>query len=59
METRLRNRKTDSEEKIIERIQKAEREFKFSKDFDNILVNDNLENAKKEAYLLVKNFINK
>ena len=57
MEKRLRNRKTDSEEKIIERIAKAERELKFAKDFDVILINDDLEKAKKEAYDLVKKFI--
>lgn len=59
MEERLRNRKTDSEEKIIERVKKAERELKFANDFDAILVNDNLEVAKKEAYQLVSNFIEK
>lgn len=57
MERRLRNRKTDSEEKIIERIAKAEREMSYSKDFDVILINDDLEKAKQEAYNLVKNFI--
>ena len=57
MERRLRNRKTDSEEKIIERIAKAEREMSYAKDFDVILINDDLEKAKQEAYNLVKNFI--
>ena len=57
MERRLRNRKTDSEEKIKERVAKAEKELKFSKDFDEILVNDDLEKAKKSAYKLVKEFI--
>ena len=59
MERRLRNRKTDSEEKIKERVAKAEKELKFSKDFDVILVNDDLEKAKKEAYNLVKEFLNR
>jgi len=59
MERRLRNRKTDSEEKIKERVAKAEKEMKYAQDFDIILVNDNLEEAKKEAYKTVKNFINK
>lgn len=58
MELRLRNRKTDTEEKIKERVQKAERELKFSSQFDVVLVNDNLEEAKKEAYKLALNFIN-
>jgi guanylate kinase len=57
MERRLRNRNTDSEEKIIERVRKAKREIKFSPDFDMILLNDDLERAKKEAYQLVKGFI--
>ena len=59
MENRLRNRKTDSEEKIQERVAKAEREFKFAKDFDVVLVNDNLETAKKEAISLVEIFLEK
>ncbi len=57
MEERLRNRKTDSEQKIQERVNKAEREFKFANDFDYILVNDDLDTAKKEAYELVKKFL--
>ncbi len=59
MEERLRNRKTDSEEKIVERVAKAERELKFAHDFDTVLVNDNLNLVKKEAYKLVSNFIKK
>jgi len=57
MERRLRGRQTDSEEKIKERVAKAEKELKFAKDFDVILVNDDLEIAKKEAFKLVENFI--
>ncbi|MCK4561802.1 MAG: guanylate kinase [Flavobacteriaceae bacterium] len=59
MEKRLRNRKTDTEKKITERVAKAEREFKFAKDFDVILINDNLKTAKKEAENLVGDFIRK
>jgi len=57
MERRLRNRQTDSEEKIKERVAKAEKELKYAKDFDIILVNNDLDTAKKEAYSLVENFI--
>jgi len=57
MELRLRNRKTDNEEKILERVRKAERELKYSSRFDIVLVNDDLEKAKQKAYQLVKNFI--
>ena len=59
MENRLRNRKTDSEEKIKERVAKAEREMKYAKNFDVILLNDKLETAKKEAEDLIKNFMTK
>lgn len=57
MEKRLRNRKTDSEEKIRERVAKAERELRFAKDFDVVLINDDLETAQKEAEILVADFI--
>lgn len=57
MERRLRNRNTDCEEKIKERVKKAEKELKFAKDFDVILVNDDLSKAQDEAYNLVKNFV--
>ncbi len=56
MERRLRNRQTDSEEKIIERVAKAEKEIGYAKDFDVILINDSLEEAQKEAFNLVSNF---
>lgn len=56
MERRLRGRQTDTEEKIIERVGKAEKELSYAKDFDVVLVNDNLEVAKKEAFDLVANF---
>jgi guanylate kinase len=57
MEQRLRARKTDSEEKIRERIAKAEREISYAERFDVILVNDDLEVAKSEAEILVRQFI--
>lgn len=57
MEERLRGRKTDSEEKIKERLQKAEKEMKFADQFDVILVNDDLEKSKEKAVNLVRNFL--
>ncbi|MEI6865228.1 guanylate kinase [Flavicella sp.] len=57
MEKRLRIRQTDSEDKIIERVAKAEEEIGYAKNFDVILINDELELAKKEAFNLVNNFI--
>lgn len=57
MEARLRNRQTDSEEKIKERVAKASKEMVFAKDFDLILLNDDLETAKNTAYMLVSDFL--
>ncbi len=59
MEQRLRNRKTETEEKILERLNKSEKELKCAADFDVILINDDLENAKKEAKGLVETFLKK
>lgn len=59
MERRLRNRQTDSEEKILERVAKAEKEMKYATSFDVVLINDDLEAAKLEAEALLTSFINK
>jgi len=56
MEKRLRSRQTDSEEKIQERLAKAQKEMSYAKEFDIILVNDDLDTAKKEAEELVLKF---
>ena len=42
LESRLRGRSTETEEKIQQRMAKAKNELGFAKDFDCILVNDNL-----------------
>ncbi|MGI9532104.1 guanylate kinase [Lutimonas sp.] len=57
MEERLRSRKTDSEEKIKERLAKADRELSFADKFDVILVNDDLEKAQKEAAEMITQFV--
>lgn len=57
MEKRLRGRKTDSEEKIQERIAKAKKELAFAPEFDHILVNDDLETAQNKAKELLKNYL--
>jgi guanylate kinase len=57
-EKRLRGRKTDTEEKIKERLEKAEAEMKYEESFDVVLMNDDFETAKKEACQLVHNFLN-
>lgn len=59
LEERLRLRKTDSEEKIKERLAKADRELQYAPKFDHILVNNDLDIAKKEAENLVRVFTGK
>ena len=57
MENRLRSRKTDSEEKIKERLAKADRELGYADKFDIILVNDNLKIAQQEAAEMIEQFV--
>ena len=59
LEKRLRGRGTDSEEKIAERLAKASLEIERATEFDNIIVNDDLERAKKEAAEVLQNFLRK
>ena len=58
LEKRLLNRGTDDRSKIKTRVEKAIEEMKLANQFDNIIINNNLEHAKKEAYKLVSGFIN-
>lgn len=57
LEMRLRGRGTDSEEKLKERIEKADKELIYSKDFDVVLHNDSLSKACLEAEKLVEEFL--
>lgn len=54
---RLKARGTDSQEKLKERIEKADKELQFAKDFDVILHNDSLPKACQEAEYLLDNFL--
>lgn len=54
---RLIRRNTDEIGQIEERLAKAEYEMSFSSQFDRILVNDDLDVAKREATDLVRNFL--
>ncbi len=54
---RLVGRATDSPEKIEERLAKAEYELSFAPQFDHIVVNDNLDDAKTETLKLVTEFL--
>jgi guanylate kinase len=39
------------------RVEKAREEITFSGAFDHIIINDNLEKAQKEAYVIIKSFL--
>jgi guanylate kinase len=59
LEERLRNRKTDSEEKIQMRLAKSKEELKSATNFDVIVENDVLEKAIEQARDIVTEFISK
>src|SRR5690606_36816481 len=54
LENRLRKRETDSDEKILERVEKAIEELTYQDRFDKIIVNDNLETAYNEVIKALK-----
>ena len=57
LEERLRNRNTDSEQKIQQRLEKAEHEISLSSGFDVILKNDKLDTAISEAKSIINQFL--
>jgi guanylate kinase len=57
LKIRLKNRKTESEDKINMRVAKASAELATAPLFDVIIENDILENALKKAETLVGNFV--
>lgn len=59
LESRLRFRSTETEEKISMRLAKAQIELARAPEFDYILLNDDLQRACKEAGEIVRKFISK
>ena len=59
LENRLRNRKTETEEKIQQRLQKAKTELNSMNEFDLIILNDNLQKAIDQAVFEVRKHLNK
>jgi guanylate kinase len=57
LEQRLQKRATESEESLTKRIAKAEHELTFANKFDMVVVNDDLETAKADAYRSVADFV--
>lgn len=57
LEQRLKNRRTETEEQIKMRLDKANEEISHAPEFDYVLLNDNLEKACAEIKSVVGNFI--
>ncbi len=58
LESRLRNRKTESDEQIKKRLSRAEMEIELSKEFDYVVINNQLEDTFIEVTSLIEsNFI--
>jgi len=59
LEKRLTDRGTDSREKISMRVSKAAEELELADQFDDIIINDDLETAKRETLTTVRKFLAK
>jgi guanylate kinase len=57
LESRLRNRGTDSNAQIRTRLKKARKEMTFAKSFDFVLINDDLKKAEEKAIEVVSEFL--
>ncbi len=57
LEKRLRFRSTETEDKIQVRLAKAKHELSYAEHFDVIIVNDNLEEAIKNAETVISQFL--
>jgi len=57
LEKRLRSRSTETEDKIVQRMNKARTELSKADDFDIILLNDSLSHAIQTAKGIVQHFI--
>lgn len=57
LKKRLTGRGTETDESLAARVNKAAYEISFKTHFNEVIVNDNLDNACKQATVLVKNFL--
>ena len=57
LKERLESRETETQESVARRIAKAPKEIEQSVNFDKIILNDDLSEAKKRAELLVRKFL--
>jgi guanylate kinase len=58
LKDRLVSRNTEDEVNLKMRLDKAEEEMTYAKDFDIVIVNDDLKTAQQEAFQKVTDFIN-
>lgn len=59
LENRLRKRGTETEESLRKRVAKAEYELTFAPQFDKIILNDNLDDARVEMLQTIREFLDK
>ena len=59
LKKRLKGRGTESKESFDKRIAKAEHEMSFAKDFDVVIVNDDLQKAVRETITHIRKFIDR
>jgi len=57
LRNRLEKRGTDSPQVIADRISKAEYELGLASKYDKVVINDDLEQAKKETLTIINNFL--
>ena len=57
LRSRLEKRATDAPEVIEQRIERAKYELSQAENFDEVIINDNLEIAQVEARALVEDFL--
>ena len=58
LESRLRGRGTEDEESLKKRLDKAAYEMTFADQFDVVIVNNDLDTAKKQIFDVVSDFLN-
>lgn len=54
LEHRLRNRGTETEEKILERTARAKTELKYARNYDYLIVNDDLQTAVEDMAAVIR-----
>ena len=57
LENRLKNRGTENDASLKKRLSKAEYELSFARQFDRIVLNDDLKTAQQEMIDLVRDFL--